>query len=153
MHVSRKADYAVRALAYLAGHPGRRVLISEVSQNMSIPRAFLSKIMKELVEGGLATSQVGPGGGYSLASAAEHITFRQILEVVEGPWSLVPCQSAPEDDPCAMHERCGQVTVWDRIRAQMLDVFDGYTLQDVDARGLGPVAPIPMPRAPEAPAS
>lgn len=146
MHVSRKADYAVRALAYLAAHPGRRVLISEVAQNMSIPRAFLSKIMKELVEGGLATSQVGPGGGYSLAADADAITFRQILEVVEGPWSLVPCQGAPADDPCAMHERCGQVTVWDRIRAQMLDVFDGYTLQDVKAQGSVAPGPVPMPR-------
>jgi Rrf2 family protein len=146
MHVSRKADYAVRALAYLAGHPGRRVLISELAERMAIPRAFLSKIMKELVEGGLATSQVGPGGGYSLAAPPSEITFRQILEVVEGTWSLVPCQEDAED-ACIMLERCSQVTVWDRIRAEMLGVFDGYTLADVRSQGLNPASPVPMPSA------
>ncbi len=148
MHVSRKADYAVRALSYLAGNPGKRVLISEVAQRMAIPRAFLSKIMKELVEGGLATSQVGPGGGYSLAAAPSDITFRQILEVVEGTWSLVPCQDGPEDN-CIMLDRCSQVTIWDRIRAEMLSVFDGYSLDDVMTQGLTGAMPIPMPRAPE----
>jgi Rrf2 family protein len=149
MHVSRKADYAVRALAYLADHPGRRVLISEVAEKMSIPRAFLSKIMKELVQGGLALSQVGPGGGYSLAAEPTDITFRQILEVVEGPWSLVPCQGEP-DDPCSMLDNCSQASVWDRIRREMLGVFDGYTLHDVSPEGLSASAPIPMPRAPAA---
>ena len=152
MHVSRKADYAVRALSYLAAKPGRRVLISEVSERMAIPKAFLSKIMKELVEGGLATSQVGPGGGYSLAAAPADITFRQILEVVEGPWSLVPCQGDAED-ACIMLDHCSQVTVWDRIRAEMLEVFAGYTLEDVSAQGLVTLSPVPMPRAPEASAS
>ena len=41
MHVSRKADYSVRALSYLAEQPGRRVLIHELAQEMAIPRAFL----------------------------------------------------------------------------------------------------------------
>ena len=83
-------------MAYLANHGGRRVLINEVAQSMAIPRAFLSKIMKELVGGELVTSQVGPGGGYELARSPSEITFRQIMEVVEGQWTLVPCQA--DDD-------------------------------------------------------
>lgn len=137
MHVSRKADYAVRAMAYLASHPGRRVLISEVAQTMSIPRAFLSKIMKELVGGGLVLSQAGPGGGYTLASDPAAITFRQILEVVEGPWTLVPCQADDGDDACAMASHCSQISVWDRIRVEMLSVFDGYTLESVKTASTG----------------
>ncbi len=142
MHVSRKADYAVRAMAYLASHPGRRVLISEVAQTMSIPRAFLSKIMKELVGGGLVLSQAGPGGGYSLATDPAAITFRQILEVVEGPWTLVPCQAEDGGDACVMANRCTQVTVWDRIRGEMLSVFDGYTLESVKTAGAGETAQV-----------
>ena len=138
MHVSRKADYAVRALAYLAQREGDRVLIAEVAQKMAVPKAFLSKIMKELVAGGLILSQVGPGGGYELAAPADQITFRQILQVVEGPWNLVPCQGDDDrHDSCLLLEQCSQVGVWDQIRLRMLDVLAEYTLEQVKSQGLG----------------
>jgi len=129
MHVSRKADYAVRALAYLAREPGRRVLIAEVAQKMAIPQAFLAKIMKQLVGAGLVASQPGRGGGYTLLLAAPDITFRQIVEAVEGPWTLVPCQD--DDDACLMQHNCGQVSVWDRIRGEMLVLLEHHTLDEV----------------------
>jgi Rrf2 family protein len=122
-------------MAYLSDRSGSRVLISEVSQAMAIPRAFLSKIMKELVRGGLVTSQVGPGGGYELARPASEITFREIMAVVEGEWVLVPCQGA--EDTCLLHKSCSQVGVWDEIRSQMLTILSNYTLASVRGRPLG----------------
>jgi Rrf2 family nitric oxide-sensitive transcriptional repressor len=130
VHVSRKADYAVRSLAYLAAEPGRRVLLSEISQEVAVPQSFLSKIMKELVNGGLVTSQTGPGGGYRLARSPQDVTFRDILELVEGPWNLVPCQDDAEG-ACLLVAHCSQVNVWDRIRSEMLDVLGNYRLEDV----------------------
>ncbi len=129
-------------MAYLANHDGRRVLINEVAKSMAIPRAFLSKIMKELVGGELVTSQVGPGGGYELARAPSDITFRQILEVVEGQWTLVPCQGDAGSDSCLLHTACSQVGVWDEIRGQMLQILSSYTLEQVKSRGLGDLSAI-----------
>jgi len=120
----------VRSLAYLAAQPERRILISEISKEVAVPQSFLSKIMKELVVGGLVTSQTGPGGGYRLARGATEISFRDILELVEGPWHLVPCQEDGEDS-CVLLASCAQVTVWDRIRSEMLDVLGSYTLEGV----------------------
>jgi Rrf2 family protein len=138
LHVSRKADYAVRAMAYLASaRDGERVLITEIAQSMAIPQAFLSKIMKELVDARLVQSQVGPGGGYALARPAERITFREILETVEGPWNLVPCQAEDGPDACMLLDHCSQVSIWDRIRQRMLEVFSEYTLAEVKTYGLG----------------
>lgn len=137
MHVSRKADYAVRALGFLASaEPGRLVLIQDVATAMAIPKPFLSKIMKDLVDHGLVTSQPGPGGGYALSRAPGQITFRQILEAVEGPVSIVPCQNDEEGEPCAMADQCAQADIWSRIRARMLTVFDEYTLDGVRTRGM-----------------
>lgn len=130
MHVSRKADYAVRSLAYLAADPARRILLAEIAREVSVPQAFLSKIMKELVSGELVSSQPGPGGGYRLARGADEISFRDILELVEGPWNLVPCQDEAEG-ACILIANCSQVTVWDRIRAEMLEVLSKYRLADV----------------------
>ena len=130
MHVSRKADYAVRSLAYLAAQPERRILISEIAQEVAVPQAFLSKIMKELVAGGLLSSQPGPRGGYQLTRNAVDISFRDIVELVEGQWNLVPCQE-DGDASCLLLENCAQVSVWDRIRLEMLDVLGNYNLEGV----------------------
>jgi Rrf2 family protein len=130
VHVSRKADYAVRSLAYLTVDPSRRFLLSEIAREVAVPQAFLSKIMKELVSGGLISSQPGPGGGYRLARGADEISFRDILSLVEGPWTLVPCQDEAQG-ACLLVENCSQVTVWDKIRSEMLDVLGNYRLTDV----------------------
>ena len=130
MHVSRKADYAVRALSFLAGRTDDGlVLISEIAGVVSVPQPFLSKIMRELVDAGIVESQPGRGGGYRLARAASLVSFRQIIEAVEGPVHMVPCQE--DASPCLMAESCTQVPVWDRIRLRMLEVFAEYTLEQV----------------------
>jgi len=120
----------VRSLAYLAAEPSRRVLLTEIAREVAVPQAFLSKIMKELVSGGLVSSQPGPGGGYRLARGTDEISFRDIIKLVEGPWNLVPCQDG-DDGACLMVEHCSQVSVWDKIRAEMLDVLGNYRLTDV----------------------
>lgn len=130
-------------MSYLASaEAGRFVLIHDVSTAMAIPRAFLSKIMKDLVDHGLVTSQPGPGGGYSLARAPGSITFRHIIEAVEGPVSIVPCQSGEDGEACALQDHCSQLDVWARIRARMLTVFDEYTLDGVRTRGMTDRLPI-----------
>ncbi|MCO4771232.1 MAG: Rrf2 family transcriptional regulator [Deltaproteobacteria bacterium] len=138
MHVSRKADYAVRSLAYLAGRPDSGlVLISEIAEAMVVPRAFLSKIMREMVDAGLVLSQPGRKGGYRLARESSEITFRHIIEAVEGPIHMVPCQEDGADD-CLMSSSCTQVPIWDRIRSSMLDVFSEYTLDQVKSPAMRP---------------
>ena len=143
MHVSRKADYAVRAMAYLAQQPERRLLITEIATAMAVPRAFLSKIMKELVAGELVHSQVGPGGGYRLARPPAEISFRDIIELVEGPWNLVPCQSNEPDRTCLLHTGCTAVNVWDEIQQKMQEILSSYTLDEVRSQGfVDPAAPL-----------
>ncbi len=64
MRASRKVDYALRAMGYLAALPRDRVtLVTEISESQRIPRDFLSKILKDLVNRGLLRSHLGPGGG------------------------------------------------------------------------------------------
>ncbi len=138
MHVSRKADYAVRSLAYLAGRTDTSlVLIAEISEAMVVPRAFLSKIMRELVDAGLVESQPGRKGGYKLARPGAEITFRDIIEAVEGPIHMVPCQENGGDD-CMMSSNCTQVPIWNRIRLSMLEVFSEYTLDQVKSPAMRP---------------
>jgi len=140
MHVSRKVDYAVRAMAYLAADDSGRTRIVEIAQAMAVPQPFLSKVMRSLVAAQLVHSQVGPGGGYRLARDAAAISFRDLVEAVDGPMTIVPCQDGDGDD-CVLIDCCTQVPIWDRIRGQMLQVLSSYTLDQVKSLGLGQPPP------------
>lgn len=136
MQVNRRVDYAMRSMAYMAAQPRDRVvLIDDIADHMSVPRAFLSKIMKQLVTGDLVRSFMGPGGGYALARDPGEITFRHIIEAVDGqPMRVIACTSDDGATVCALHEACTQAPVWEEIERRMLDVFDEFTLEQVKAR-------------------
>jgi Rrf2 family protein len=130
MHVTRKVDYAMRALAHLAQVDDRRVRISDLSVKTAVPQPFLAKVMRDLVSSGLVLSQPGPRGGYGLARESSEISFRDLIEAVEGPMHMVPCQVEGEDN-CLLFDHCSQVPIWDQIRSEMLSVLEKYSLAQV----------------------
>jgi Rrf2 family protein len=132
MHVSRKVDYAMRALSYLADAEDERVRITELSIATAVPKPFLAKVMRDLVATGLADSQPGPHGGYTLGRESSAISFRDLVEAVDGPMHMVPCQ-VDGDDSCILIDHCSQIPIWDRIRSEMLSVLESYSLAQVQA--------------------
>jgi len=89
MNVGRRVDYAVRALSYLAGQPsGRVVSRSDIEKSQDIPSFYLSKIMKDLVSGGLVESQ--PPGSPAKVSASARclaVTCGRAVSDLRGPFS------------------------------------------------------------------
>src|ERR1700716_3933176 len=67
MHVTAKADYAVRAVVELAaGSQDTPRKVDEVAQAQGIPVSFLENILTQLRSSGIVRSQRGPEGGYWL---------------------------------------------------------------------------------------
>lgn len=79
-----RGDYTVRAVLFLARHPGlqRRQSISEA---MHIPDAYLTQIMGPLVRAGVVRSSVGRIGGYELIRLPATLTLLEVVEIAEGP--------------------------------------------------------------------
>ena len=69
MRISRKSEYALRALVSLA-RERRSWGIQELSERENIPVKFLEQILLALRHAGLLTSKRGVGGGYTLHRAA-----------------------------------------------------------------------------------
>jgi Rrf2 family protein len=130
MRASRKLDYALRALGYLAGLPRDQVtLVSEIAETQSIPRDFLSKILKDLVNRGLLRSHLGPGGGYSLARDPRAITFREVHEAIEGPVLVMDCGQG--HDVCSKLDGCAQLPIWRELENTICELFDRVTMDDI----------------------
>lgn len=92
MQLSRKADYALLAVAYMARlKKGELASIGRIATAQSIPREFLAKILKELTMAGILVSFRGVTGGYRLARPARDISFLDVIEAMEGPVRINLC--------------------------------------------------------------
>jgi Rrf2 family protein len=137
MNVGRRVDYAVRALSYLAGQPrGTIVSRADIEKSQDVPSFYLSKIMKDLVAGGLVHSHVGSKGGFTLAKGADAITIKDVYETVERPLVLMECieQGVKYCSYCAV---CSQRSIWDRAQEVLSNFLATVTIADVaDGQGL-----------------
>ncbi len=86
MRLSKKTEYALRALIYAAGFPeGTTFQIKDLAEKNGIPKKFLELILLELKNAGILTSRRGVGGGYVLARRPEAIRSSDIIRAIEGP--------------------------------------------------------------------
>jgi Rrf2 family protein len=86
MRLSKKTEYALRALIYAARFPeGTTFQIRDLAEKNGIPKKFLELILLELKNAGILESRRGVGGGYLLARRPETIRAGEIVEAFEGP--------------------------------------------------------------------
>ncbi len=127
LQLTRGGEYGLRARMYLGRLPeGRVASLREIGREQEIPESFLAKILQTLVHAGLATSQRGARGGFSLARPAATISVREVIEAVDGPIALNGCVLWPEE--CGRSERCPMHDVWVEAQGEMMRVLDGVHL-------------------------
>ncbi len=138
MQISRKIDYALRAVIHLSQRSDRRPSsVAEIALREGVPKKFLEKIIQDLIHHGLVRSTRGAQGGYTLARAPEMITFKDVIEAIEGPVSVNVCVGENGDaHECAKFPNCGMLWVWKEAQRRMMDLFASTTLADVRARSL-----------------
>jgi Rrf2 family transcriptional regulator, iron-sulfur cluster assembly transcription factor len=92
MKISRKADYGMRAVIYIARQPkDKRNPIDVIAESECIPRDFLAKILKDLTRSDILRSYQGVHGGYQLARSASQISLLDIVEAMDGQLGLDLC--------------------------------------------------------------
>lgn len=140
LQISRRIEYALRAAVHLARLPeGQRVSFREVAAQEDVPGDFLAKILRSLVDAGLAESTRGPGGGFALAKSANDISFLDVIEAAEGPIALNRCCDAGIG--CERAGDCTLESVWKRGERAMLEVFRSTRLADLALTASVPASP------------
>jgi Rrf2 family protein len=135
MHVTAKADYAVRAIVELAGSSQQSPRkVDDVAQAQRIPVSFLENILTQLRSSGIVRSQRGPEGGYWLALPADELSLATVIRAVEGPLVGVRGQRPEEIEYVGSAESLQQV--WIALRANLRKVLEHVTIADVAAGSL-----------------
>ena len=130
MHVTAKADYAVRAVIELAdSRQGAPRKVDDIAQAQGIPVSFLENILTQLRSAGIVRSQRGPEGGYWLARPARELNLAQVIRAVEGPLVGVRGQRPEEVAYTGKAESLQQV--WIALRSNLRKVLENVTVEQV----------------------
>lgn len=120
MQITRQADYAVRAVLYLAQLGSeQRASTSQIAQEQQIPPSFLAKIVSQLSVAGLLQTSRGARGGVSLARSPETISLLEVVEAIDGPILLNECVAG--SGICTFGEDCPMRPIWCDAQAELVD--------------------------------
>ena len=128
--LSKRTDYGLIALKHLALHDERSYSAREIARTYNIPSELMSKVLQRLVRKGLLFSHAGPNGGYALARSATAIMVIDVMEALEGPLALTPCE-AGED--CEQLELCSIRDPLASIKRELVNVLAGTTIRKLVA--------------------
>jgi Rrf2 family protein len=133
MELTRRAEYAIRGMLYLASQEeGRTAMLGDIAAAMEVPRSFMAKIFQELVNKGLARSSRGVGGGFVIARPPEQITLCEVVEAIEGP--IMPNQCLMGEGVCSFQETCTVHPVWRRLQTVTRGILSEVTLKSLSTR-------------------
>ncbi|MFA5873519.1 MAG: Rrf2 family transcriptional regulator [Anaerolineales bacterium] len=119
MQITRQADYAIRAVRYLAKHgSSQRIATSTVAREMKIPASFLAKIISQLSIAGLLHTSRGARGGVNLAREAKKISILDVVEAIDGPILLNECVGNP--GICAFSDDCLVHPIWVEVQETLV---------------------------------
>jgi len=105
MRLTHLADYAVVLMTAAARRDvGARLSATDLAQDTGVPLPTAQKLMQALAAGGLLVGQRGAGGGYALARPVSEISLADIVEAVEGPFTMTVCSEGRTD--CALDAHC-----------------------------------------------
>lgn len=136
--ISQTAEYALRAIVYLAMNPGSAFTTQQISETTKVPAAYLSKVLQSLVKARLVKSQRGLGGGFVLTKIPEDISILEVLNAVDPIQRIRTCPlglKAHGTVLCALHKRLDDAT------ATIEMTFAQTTIAEILAR---PTASTPL---------
>jgi Rrf2 family protein len=130
LKLTKKADYGLMALKYLAEHPETPALSAkDVADAYGIPAQLLAKILQQLTKSGLLRSHAGMNGGYALAREARQISAYEVILSIDGPFFITSCFKGKSG--CELTPSCTIKEPLARVNETIAGVLKSISIQDL----------------------
>ena len=165
---TRKVDYSLLLLSELSLTDGQSARV--LADRYRLSQSLVANLLKLLVRTGFVKSIRGKSGGYILAREQAAITLAEVVEKVDGPYSLVDCMDersarghahheehgehgrAVDDDQCSLVEVCPCRPLFSLMHDEIMAIMRKYTIADIhrgcrsakDVQQLVQFAPAPV---------
>lgn len=128
MQLSKSVEYAIKSLLFLH-RANKPTSLKEISSSEKIPKPYLAKIMRKLVEKGFLKSCNGRNGGYTMEIEIKSISLWDIVNLFEKDKKLLSCLSNPS--VCKDYPSCYQKVIWQRLQYEIIKSFKKIKLNEM----------------------
>jgi len=145
LKLTKKADYGLMALKYLAEHPETPALSAkDVADAYGIPAQLLAKILQRLTKTGLLRSHAGMNGGYALARDARQISAFEVIHAIDGPLFITSCFKGAKS--CDLTPSCTIKEPLARVNDSISGLLRSISIHDLAEREHSPERPPEPPK-------
>jgi len=126
--ISQSAEYALRAIVWLAGRPNLTWSTPEIARQTKIPAGYMSKVLQSLARAGLVASNPGRSGGFRMRRRPERISILDVVRAVDPFKSAMRCPlslPAHRGELCPLHRRL------ERAAAMVERAFSKTTIAEI----------------------
>jgi Rrf2 family cysteine metabolism transcriptional repressor len=138
MWISRRTDYATRALLILSLEGGGPLKLEQLAGRTAVPQSVLEQVMPTLRTAGIVRSERGPSGGYRLNKRPEEITLERVVRLFQGPLAPINCATRRNPEYCPMMIGCTLRETWEEVRDATIAILARTTFADLARRAGGP---------------
>ena len=131
MWISRRTDYAARALLVLALDRAGSMKLEELAQRTGAPQSVLEQVMPVLRSAGIVRSERGPAGGYRLNKAPEEITLERVVRLFQGQLAPIGYATRRSPDSAPKFVADSLREVWSEVRDSTIEILDRTTFADL----------------------
>jgi Rrf2 family protein len=130
LRLTKKADYGLMALKYLAEHSSQPSLSArDIAQAYHIPPQLLAKILQRLAKVGILRSHAGMSGGYSLLKNPRDISAFEVIHAIDGPLFITSCGTS--DSSCDLTDSCTIKEPLARVNDSISDLLRRISISDL----------------------
>ena len=144
LRLSKKADYALIAMKHLALNRDGAASVSarEIAEQYDIPIELMAKVLQRLVRSSLLVSTQGTRGGYMLGRPANTISVADVIEAIDGPFTVTACSTEKHD--CEQFNKCSiRDPLW-QIRERIVAALGTVSLAELASESEVATAAQPM---------
>jgi len=137
LRLTKKADYGLMALKYLAEQVSRGAAsgtggaqsAKDIAEAYHIPPQLLAKILQTLAKAGILVSHAGTNGGYALARPASDITAFEVIRAIDGPLFITSCITI--HGTCDLAGHCTIKEPLRKVNDSIKDLLNGILISDL----------------------
>jgi Rrf2 family protein len=133
LRLTKKADYGLMALKYLAEQTGGAHSAKDIAEAYHIPPQLLAKILQTLAKAGLLVSHAGTNGGYALAKAPTEISAFEVIRAIDGPLFITSCITI--HGACDLTSTCTIKEPLRKVNDSIKDLLSGIYIADLVETG------------------
>lgn len=133
--LSRKADYALVALAELARRAPALASARRLADAVQVPLPVLTNVLNQLAHRGLVVSARGVQGGYRIGRPANAITLAEVIEAIDGPSRLAHCcggeGATHHEELCGLENSCRIKAPVQKVHRSLREFLSGISLSQI----------------------